>query len=187
MRPVFFLDMDDVLVVHPQYTSDQVKRAFKTSALDYPELWAELVFPEARENLQALHEEFCPQYVCSSRWTTFLTREQMQEVFRRTGLAFVADNLHEHWTTPKGTGSARVTEIEDWFWDHRQPEPMEYLVLVLDDHESGWNLHESRMDRQGLVVLCDPAVGFVREKLLDAQRLLRAQAGALAGAQGLAN
>lgn len=174
MRPIFFTDMDDVLAVSQQFTSYQVIQAFKLNDLDYPELWDGLVLPEARDNLRALHEEFWPQYVVSSSWSNYMSREQMQEVFRRTGMDFVADNFHKHWTTPKGTGSARVTEIDNWMRKHLQ---RKQAALVLDDHESGWNLHESHLDKAGLVVLCDPYVGLVREKYLDAQRLLRAQIG----------
>jgi hypothetical protein len=175
MRPITFLDMDDVLAVSREYTSYQVIATFKSQDLDgWPELWAGLVFPEARANLMALHSEFWPQYVVSSSWTNYLTREQIQEIFRRAGLAFVADNMHKQWTTPKGTGSARVTEIENWIAKHRlRTQP----ILVLDDHESGWSLHESHLDQKGLVVLCEPWVGFVGDKLLDAQRLLRTQTG----------
>ncbi|WP_119736973.1 HAD domain-containing protein [Noviherbaspirillum cavernae] len=172
MRPVIFLDMDDVLVISREFTSFQVISAFKAQDLDYPELWAGLVSPEARFNLAELHNEFQPEYVISSNWSSYLSQAQLQEIFQRTGLSFVAENMHAQWTTPKGTGSPRVTEVENWIVKYRQPEQ---AVLVLDDHESGWNLHECQLDQQGLVVLCDEWTGFTAEKLLDAQRLLRAQ------------
>lgn len=173
MRPIIFLDMDDVLAVSREYTSYQVITTFKSHDLDgWPELWSGLVFAEARANLAALHSEFWPQYVISSSWSNYLTHEQMQQVFRRTGLEFVANNMHKHWTTPKGTGSARVTEIENWIRKHgKQTRPM----LVLDDHESGWNLLGSSLDQKGFVVLCEPWIGFLAEKLVEAQRVLRAQ------------
>lgn len=173
MRPVIFLDIDDVLAISREYTSYQVMATFKSGDLDgWPELWSGLFLAEARANLKALHDEFWPQYVVSSSWSTYLTRVQMQEVFRRTGLEFVADNMNKHWTTPKGAGSARTDEIENWITKHGQ---RANPTLVLDDHESGWGLLESFLDLQGLVVLCDPWVGFNADKLASAQRLLRAQ------------
>lgn len=103
---------------------------------------------------------------------TYLTRVQMQEIFRRTGLEFVADNMHKHWTTPKGAGSARTDEIENWITKHGQrAQP----TLVLDDHDRGWGLLESSLDLKGLVVLCEPWVGFIADTLDSAQRSLRAQ------------
>lgn len=173
MRPIIFLDIDDVLAISREFTSYQVITAFKLDDLDgWPELWSSLIFAEARDNLAALHSEFWPQYVVSSSWSTYLTREQLQEVFRRTGLEFVADNMHRRWTTPKGTGSARLNEIENWIAKHGQASrPM----LVLDDHESGWGLRDSHLEGSGHVVLCEPWIGFVAERLVQAQRLLRKQ------------
>lgn len=173
MRLIIFLDIDDVLAISREYTSYQVVTTFKSGDLDgWPELWSGLIFAEARANLAALHTEFWPQYVVSSSWSNYLSREQMKEVFRRTDLEFVANNMHKHWTTPKGTGSARVTEIDGWIAKHGQSAQ---AMLVLDDHESGWNLHESHLDQNGLVVLCDPWIGFVAERLVQAQTQLRAQ------------
>lgn len=174
MRPLIFLDIDDVLAISPEFTSYQVMSAIKTGDLDgWSELWSGLILDEARTNLQALHNEFWPQYVVSSSWSNYLTREQMKTVFRRTGLEFVAENLHKHWTTPKGLGPSRPGEIEAWIAMHRQPVRP---VLVLDDHESGWNLVGSSLDYSSFVVLCEPASGFVAARLLDAQTQLRAQA-----------
>jgi len=171
-RPIVFLDMDDVLVTSREYTSYQVITTFKMGDIDgWPELWAGLVLPEARDSLNTLHRQFAPHYVISSSWSKYLTQEQMVQVFRRTGLDFVADNLHEQWSTPKIDGS-RVDEIESWLAKYRTPAQP---VLVLDDDESGWSLAESCLERRGCVVLCEPCVGLVADKLAYAQRLLRAQ------------
>lgn len=173
MRPVIFLDIDDVLAISREYTSHQVMTALESRDLDArPELWAGLICAEARANLGALHSEFWPQYVISSSWSNFLTREQMQLIFRRTGLDFVANNLHRRWTTPKGMGPSRTDEIESWIARHgqrRQP------MLVLDDYDSGRSLRASSLDHKGIVILCEPRVGFIAEQLVGAQRLLRAQ------------
>lgn len=78
--------------------------------------------------------------------------------------------LHRNWTTPKGTGSPRLTEIEDWILSYRLDE----VILVLDD-ESGWSLYGSHLDRKGFVVLCKESRGFNAAQLALAQKLLRAQ------------
>ena len=173
MRPIIFLDIDDVLAVSRQYTSFQVIETFKSNNLDgWPELWSGLISVEARDNLVALHAEFLPRYVVSSSWSNYLSREQFGEIFRRTKLRFVDDNLHEHWTTPKRESSTRLAEIENWVSMYGQPmQP----ILVLDDNESGWSLRASSLDQRRLVVFCEPWVGFIDERLLDAQQRLRAQ------------
>lgn len=173
MRPIIFLDIDDVLAISREYTSSQVMTTLKSSDLEaWPELWAGLMFAEARANLMALHSEFWPQYVISSSWSNYLTRERMQVIFRRTELNFVASNMHKRWTTPKGMGPSRTDEIRNWIAKHGR---RRQAMLVLDDHESGLGLRASSLDHQGLVILCEPRVGFIAEKLVGAQRLLRAQ------------
>lgn len=173
MQPIIFLDIDDVLAISREYNSYQVMAIFKSGDVDrWPELWNGLLFASGRENLATLHREFSPQYVISSSWSHSLHREQMLEMFRRSGLEIVANNMHVHWTTPKFDGSSRTEELEGWIAAHRQlGQPM----LVLDDHTSGWSLVESLLDQMGLVVLCEPGIGLVADKLVAAQRLLRVQ------------
>lgn len=173
MQPIIFLDIDDVLAISALHTSDQVMAAFEVSDLDgCPELWQGLFFSEARANLMELHSEFGPMYVVSSSWSNYLTQEQMRVVFRRSGLEFVADNMHKQWTTAKAEDPSRLDEIASWIEDHGQHgQP----VLVLDDSASGWGLRDSFLDDQGIVVLCEPLVGFDTDKLAEAQAQLRAQ------------
>ena len=100
MKPLVFLDFDDVLAVHREHDSRQVELAFKNDALDeVPELWQWVFHYSARTNLQTLHEEFQPEYVISSSWTLSFDRSQIVEVLRRTGLDFVPENFHPNWCT----------------------------------------------------------------------------------------
>lgn len=165
--------MDDVLIISQSYSGrDAIASAIAGDEELKPELWSNLVFTEARENLSMLHNEFLPFYVISSSWTNHLTQEQMASIFRRTGLAFVENNLHEQWTTPKNDDGYRADEIENWIALHRQRgQPL----LVLDDLESGWSLQKSNLYKHGYAVLCDAWVGFIAEKLVEAQKKLRAQ------------
>lgn len=96
----------------------------------------------------------------------------MREVFDRCQLQFVAENMHEAWTTPKRSGWSRYDEIHNWMSDHLQPARR---VLVLDDDQSGASLRGSALCDRGVVVLCAPWIGFDGDKLYEAQRLLRAQ------------
>jgi hypothetical protein len=176
VRPIAFLDFDDVLAVHREHDSRQVEFAFKNESLDEdPELWQWVFHYSARTNLKTLHEEFQPEYVISSSWTGFLSREQICEVMRRTGLDFVAENLHAVWCTPREPGSYRLTEIERWTDKHnlviRRP------FVILDDELSGQSIPGSHLEEHA--VLCDAWVGFTHPKLKQAQQILRTQLSAL--------
>ncbi|MBB3219995.1 HAD domain-containing protein [Pseudoduganella umbonata] len=172
MRPVVFLDIDDVIAINLHYNSYQVMAALKSENWEWPELWSELVFSVGRANLSTLHYEFLPSYVISSSWTRYLKQEQIQQIFRKCGLEFIADALHVCWTTPKNEYSSRSDELIEWIAKHRKAgQPL----LILDDYNSGFDLVESPLYQQGLVVLCEPSIGFISEKLVAAQRLLRAQ------------
>lgn len=171
-RPVVFLDMDDVFCIHPEYSSYQVLGALKGQDLECPDLWENLVLPEARLNLAELHLEFSPTYVISSSWSYGLSHMQMRQVLFKTGLHFVAVDLHADWRTPKLFAPSRIKEIEAWLAKHSQPKR---AMLILDDFSSGWALKNSRLDKKGYVVFCEVGVGFVSAKLAEAQNLLRAQ------------
>jgi hypothetical protein len=177
-RPVVFLDLDDVLVLNLSrlFTGWKVIEVFQMAARgtrsldDVPELWKNLVDADLRENLQALHVEFLPVYVISSSWATYLRREQMEEIFQRTGMAFVANNLYAEWVTPRALSPRpRADEIQGWL----DANPGHKTVLVIDDLISGTGLRNSER-LASVTVLCDQSCGFTAEKLLAAQRILRA-------------
>lgn len=172
MRPIVFADLDDVIALHKEHNSFQVLAAFKHAALDsVPTLWKFLFDASACKNLRTLHEEFVPEYVISSSWTSFLDREQICEVLRRTGLQFVVENLHHDWRTPRKEVSYRLTEIDEWLDTHALGTPLPYVIL--DDHISGQSLPGSHLEERA--VLCDAWVGFTHPKLRSAQKILRDQ------------
>jgi len=172
VRPIAFLDFDDVLAVHRVHNSTQVHFAFKSDALDdVPELWQWVFHYSARTNLQTLHEEFQLEYVISSSWTGFLSREQICEVMRRTGLDFVAENLHAVWCTPREPGSYRLTEIEAWLDEHNMIERRPFVIL--DDELSGQSIPGSDLESRS--VLCDAWTGFMYPQLRVAQLILYQQ------------
>lgn len=171
-RPIIFLDMDDVLCIDIKYSSIEVKAAFKSYETNYPGLWANLVHTDARMNLLELHTEFFPQYVLSSSWSCTFEEWQMKEVFKRTELDFVAKNLHKEWTTPKELGSSRIKEIENWLAKYMHPKRP---ILILDDADSGWTLKDSRLDKLGVIVFCEPSIGFNEQCLIEARKILGSQ------------
>lgn len=170
--PLIFLDVDDVLVLNEKYNGFDALEALAHDVEHHPELWQQLVFPEGRDNLRALHDEFGATYVISSTWARQFTKAQLQEVMRRTDLGFVAGNLHEVWSTPRAMSSDRAQEIA--WWLERNPEPGRPL-LVIDDVISGRSLRSGDLVDVGHVVLCHAWTGLVREMYESARSVLLAQ------------
>lgn len=172
MRPVVIADFDDVMAIHREHNSFQVLAAFKHAALDdVPTLWKYLFDASACNNLRTLDDEFAPEYVISSSWTSFLDRMQICEVLRRTGIEFVAENLHAEWRTSREDDSYRLTEIDAWLEIHTAGTLRPYVIL--DDLMSGQSLPSSHLEKR--TVLCDAWVGFTHPKLRSAQKILRDQ------------
>ena len=119
--------------------------------------------------LKHVHEEMDARvrYVISSTWRESFSREQLEAVFRRSGLGFVADGLVEGtaWRTPvKFRLSQRVDEIAQWLMQHHRGEPF----VIIDDTHSGASLLRTLKVRPGVkahpfaarVVLCLENVGL---------------------------
>lgn len=142
MKPVVFLDIDDVIATGDVWTSSWVIRSFRPGGQPFPEHeWGTVFQPEACRFLQALHDSISPEYVISSSWSNYLTRDNMREVFDKTGLGFVSSSLHEDWTTPKFTLLDRHAEISAWLAAHIDVEDF----VVLDDPNSGHTLHGTKL------------------------------------------
>lgn len=172
MKRVVFLDFDDVLAIHKVHNSFRVLDAFALGSIDsVPELWLNIFDAAARRNLQALHEEFEPSYVISSSWASHLTREEMGEVLKRSGLDFVELNLCEHWCTPRNVTSGRLSEIEAWLELNASEDGPAYVII--DDHMSGGALFGSWLEER--TVFCDAWVGFTYAKLRTARKILQHQ------------
>ncbi|WP_375341637.1 HAD domain-containing protein [Massilia phyllosphaerae] len=170
MRPVVFLDFDDVLAFHPVHNGYRVLDAFANGTTDaLPELWHEVFNAAARRNLQTLDFEYQPHYVISSSWASHLGRNQINEVLMRTGLEFVNSNLSEHWCTPRDTNSSRLSEIETWLKRYASTDALAFIIL--DDHMSGGALSGSWLEER--TVFCDAWVGFTYAKLRTARKILK--------------
>lgn len=173
MRPIIFLDIDDVIAIDPSFTGISVYDALQNdwTTID-KDFWQQLFLAEAIENLSLLHQRFFGQYVISSSWSNYLTRHQIKYAFERAGLDFIASNLHRHWRTPKSESPGRVSEIQNWISKYSQ---REQPILIIDDQDSGWNLINSIFDNNKQLLICEPKVGFVSTKLEMAIQILAKQ------------
>jgi len=172
MKPIIFLDIDDVLCVHRTLNTREVLAALAgDETVDAAAVWQQIFHVAAVEYLRQLHLEFEPQYVVSSSWTLHLTKAQLCAAFEFTGLAFIAENLHEQWCTPRDDESYRLVEIEAWLDTHALLSPLAYLII--DDVVSGQSLSGSHLEDRA--VLCDAWKGFMFKELFAARGILHAQ------------
>jgi len=96
-----------------------------------------LLVSSATSALKRTYDEIdaAVRYVISSTWRESFSRTQLEVVFRRTGLGFVADRLHEGqpWRTPpKSDRGRRIDEIAPWRDRHHQGQ----TFAILDDTHS---------------------------------------------------
>lgn len=172
MRPIVFLDIDDVLCVHrTMNTREVIATLAGDETVDAATVWQQIFHVAAVEYLRQLHLEFEPQYVISSSWTLHMNREQLVETFRHTGLEFVAENLHEYWCTPRDDDSYRLVEIDAWLDTHAVLSPLPFLVI--DDVVSGQSLRGSHLEDRA--VLCEAWCGFLFKQLAAARIILQRQ------------
>ena len=172
MKPLVFLDIDDVIAIHPDYTSGVVLAALRSGKPHLAtELWANVFHQELRANLARLHHEFEPSYVISSSWSTYMSRDEIQDVLVRGGLGFVAASLHSRWRSAIEVGAFRVTDIVAWLRANGDPTLLAYVIL--DDLSSGRTLVDSVLEPH--TVLCDEWGGFTGIKLERARAILLAK------------
>lgn len=172
MKPIIFLDIDDVLCVHRTLNTREVLAALAgDETVDAAAVWQQIFHGAAVEYLRQLHFEFDAQYVISSSWTLHVTKEQLCETFMRTGLEFVAQNLHRYWCTPRDDDSYRLVEIDAWLDTHALTAPVSYLII--DDQVSGQSLVGSHLESRS--VLCNAWGGFMFKELAAARHILLEQ------------
>ena len=120
-KNVVFLDFDDVICLSEPFGAYDAIIAMSAidsgaeTIEDHAELWAKLFESEAVGHLKAIHKEFEPVYVLSTSWIKFLTLESLRCILGQSGLSFVADSLHEDWSsTLSQSGGVRANEIRSW-------------------------------------------------------------------------
>ena len=183
--PVIFLDIDDVICINSPCGGFDAIAAVNGRHVNSAWVYQKLFEPGAVSALKQVHDEMgaAVRYVVSSTWRESFSRAQLEVVFRRAGLGFVADRLQEgeNWRTPPKFGrSRRIDEIAQWLDRHHQGEPF----AILDDTHSGASLiptihpppmlssnvpaprHPSESESHpfaGRVVLCDENVGLTSD------------------------
>lgn len=154
-RPVVFLDFDDVICLNSPYGGYDAKLAISDKS---SEVWARLFDAKAKQHLEILNEKFAPWYVISSSWEWLFDKAELVAVMQRSGLCFVADNLHPTWATPKQSRQGmRATEVKNWLALH--PE-FSNAWVVIDDKLSGTGFKNWSREALSYVVLCQLEVGL---------------------------
>jgi hypothetical protein len=163
VRPLLFLDLDDVLCVNSMYGGGDVV------ALDKPaDLWEKLFHPLAVATLLELVDEVDPRIVMTTSWARFLEHQGFVDVFDKTGLSAISARLHEHGVVEPLHGATRGDAIDRWMAQHFRGE----LYAILDDKASGTGLKGSRHDKARRVVWCEVGVGLHRGHLPMLRRAL---------------
>lgn len=167
--PLVFLDIDDVLCLSSPYGGFAAIAAVNDRHVNAAAVYRELFAAGAVKALKRVHDDMDSRirYVISSTWRESFSREQLEVVFRQSGLGFVADCLVDGaaWRTPvKFRLHQRIDEIAQWLMRHHQGEPF----VILDDTHSGASLRRALKVRVGAkphpfagrVVLCQEYVGL---------------------------
>ena len=164
IRPLVFLDLDDVICINSPYGG------YDVFAPDRPvDLWERLFHKPAVHTLLQIIDEFNPHFVLTTSWLRLMDREGFEELFHRTGLEKVARSLHPvAWDAPQVRGETRLEAIEAWLATHGRREPF----VVLDDELSGTGLRGSLLDEAGSIVLCEVNVGLTSAHLQRVRRAL---------------
>jgi hypothetical protein len=160
MTPVLFLDFDG-----PMFPERQIKHSPPIS--EYPgklklhpfiTYW-EMDVTSVRQ-INFLHNIYNFDTVVSSSWKTFVTKEEVIELFKVNGLNL---KLHEDWATSNnGRFTAqRVSEINWWLQDHLV-DNKRLSHIILDDPWSGSSLLCGTWEELGLQepFIIDPDVGI---------------------------
>ena len=166
---LMFLDIDDVLCLSSPYGGFAAIAAVNGQHVNPAAVYRELFAAGAVQALKRVHDEMGARirYVISSTWRESFSREQLDVLFRQSGLGFVADSLvgGRAWCTPsKFRLGQRVDEIAQWLNQHHDGEPF----VIVDDTHSGASLRSALKARRGAmphpfagrVVLCQEYVGL---------------------------
>ena len=175
--PILFVDIDDVLCLNKVYGGYDVIDAINDRHENPAAVFREVFDARAIEALERIHQSMdgALRYVVSSTWREVFDGPQMRDVFRKGGLGFVAEALHEEWGTPGGHDpSVRADEIANWLDRHHREEPF----AIVDDTFSGPSLKPALTNPShpfyGRIVLCQEQVGLLPEHvelLVQALRL----------------
>lgn len=176
IRPLVFLDFDDVICLNSPYGGYDVLEAYANSVMSgvpietRHALWGGLFDITAKRHLQLLNEEYSPVYVLSTSWRWFFDRDMLVQTLQLGGLGFVARNLHDDWCTPQVSRSAhRIAEVSQWLSRHPEAENQ---WVVLDDEVSCTGLFIWNYLKREFVLMCGEGKGLQEYEFKIMQRLL---------------
>lgn len=174
-RPLVFLDIDGVLCPNEPFTGHDALHAlgiwtpYRSWHQPNPErLWRDLFSEEARHHLNQLASDIDPEFVISSNWNRWFSKEKLCQIFHCTGMSGIVQRLHPDWKSANGEHAPRRDAIEWWLALHPERNGR---WLAIDDSASGHSFIGSPELAAGKVVLCDPAFCYTKH---DHQRALAA-------------
>jgi hypothetical protein len=174
-RPLVFLDLRDVLCIGP--TQQGLNLVLAQGGVP---VVTDLFDPLACEALRALHQVCQPRYVVTSVWQLFLEREDFDGLFRRAGLDFVADNLHERWMVYPTRQRTRQETLAEWLQRHHRGQPF----AIINSQVNGSGLVGSSWNAEGRVLICQEGKGLRREHVERLRRALTTVPEETAGKAG---
>jgi hypothetical protein len=151
MRPLLFLDFDDVICINVPYGG------YDVASREQPaDLWERLWHPPAMAVLQDVFTARQPQVVLTTSWLRFLQLGDAKALFHRTGVPWLAEALHPQGEALQARGWTRLQAVDAWLAAHWNQQP----YVIVDDVLSGTGLAGSRHDRAGRVLLCEINMGL---------------------------
>lgn len=154
MRPILFLDFDDVLCLNRPYGGyDVAQRVWPDDLVK--RLWHR----PALQVLEPLVTEFQPHVVVTSSWLRLMTLDSVVALFHSSGVSWLAETLHPHGEVLQARGQRRLDAIDAWLAANHKAQP----YAILDDELSGTGLVGSQHDFAGRLVMCEVERGLLPE------------------------
>ena len=152
MRPLLFLDIDDVICLNRPYGGYDVAQKVWPS-----DLMSLLWHRPALEILEELVRELQPQIVITSSWLRLMLLPSIGALFRASGASWLADGLRTDGEILQLPGQTRLDAVDNWLARHHAGE----AYVILDDTLSGTGLIGSIHDIAGRLVMCQVDVGLL--------------------------
>jgi hypothetical protein len=137
----------------------QLEKEPAMSAGKLEPVWGEIFDNNAKMYLHAIYDMWDPHIVLMTGWCRFFKKEKLTKILNRGGLEFVADNLHECWSTRTSFFlDNRGVEVAGWLRDNPGFEN-HWLVLdgnVVGDNFADWQLESERL----FIILCRENIGL---------------------------
>lgn len=152
-RPIIMLDFDEVIVLNRPGDFGGFDVISRNPP---PGLWERLFHQPAVQTLVQAITEHHAQVVITTSWLRFMTRDAFEDLFKKTALEVLSENLHGAWEALPERSDTRAQAIDRWLAANHRGEP----YVILDDDRSGTGLRNSVHDRRKRVIFCEMDVGL---------------------------